>query len=213
MGCPHCSSHEIAPWGSASAMPRYRCKSCKRTFSGLTKTPLARLRQKDKWLEQAKAMTDGVSVAKTAKRCSVHHTTAFRWRHRFLASPALDKPRMLSGIVESDELFILKSYKGKRSGMPRVSRRRGGKAAKRGLSAEQIPVIVARDRTGATTDAVLLKLNRVSIEAAIGGVVTPVNQFCCDGGTAIAAFAKRQPLRLIFCLRPASRAQKLPIST
>lgn len=52
-------------------------------------------------------------------------------------------------------------------------------------------MIVARDRTGATTDAVLPKLNRVSITAALGGVVTPANQFCCDGGTAIVAFARR----------------------
>ena len=63
--------------------------------------------------------------------------------------------------------------------------------AKRGLSAEQIPVIVARDRHGATTDAVLPKLNRVSIAAALGGIITPANEFCCDGGTAIVAFARK----------------------
>jgi hypothetical protein len=34
-------------------------------------------------------------------------------------------------------------------------------------------------------------LNRVSIAAALGGVVTSANQFCCDGGTAIVAFAQR----------------------
>jgi hypothetical protein len=38
---------------------------------------------------------------------------------------------------------------------------------------------------------VLAKLNRVSIAVALGGVVTPANQFCCDGGTAIVAFARR----------------------
>jgi hypothetical protein len=37
---------------------------------------------------------------------------------------------------------------------------------------------------------VLPKLNRVSIAAALGGVVTPANEFCCDGGTAIVAFAR-----------------------
>jgi hypothetical protein len=31
----------------------------------------------------------------------------------------------------------------------------------------------------------------VSIAAALGGVVTPANQFCCDGGTAIVAFARK----------------------
>ncbi len=146
---------------------------------------------KDKWAEQAKAMIDGVSTAKAALRCGVHYTTAFRWRHRFLASLAGHKPKAMTGIVEGDETFILESFKGKRSGTPRKSRKRGGKSAKRGLSAEQIPVIVARDREGVTTDAVLERLNRASIAAALGSVVTPANQFCCDGGTAIVAFARR----------------------
>jgi hypothetical protein len=102
-----------------------------------------------------------------------------------------DKPQALTGIVEGDETFILESFKGKRSGIPRKSRKRDGKSAKRELSAEQIPVIVARDRQGVTTDAVLPRLNRVSIAAALGGVITPANEFCCDGGTAIVAFARR----------------------
>ena len=63
------------------------------------------------------------------------YTTAFRWRHRFLSALNLDKPPCLSGIVEADETFILKSFKGKRRDLPRASRKRGGKAAKRGLSA------------------------------------------------------------------------------
>jgi transposase-like protein len=191
IGCPHCECRQVAPWGQASGIPRYRCSNCRRTFNALTKTPLAHLRMKEKWVTQTEALIDGVSTAKAAKRCDVDYKTAFRWRHRFLASLAGDKPRTLSGIVEGDETFILESFKGKRSDMPRKPRKRGGKATKRGLSAEQIPVIVARDRQGATTDAVLPKLNRVSIAAALGGVVTPSNEFCCDGGTAIVAFARK----------------------
>ena len=191
VGCPHCANRDVVRWGQASALPRYRCKACLRTFNALTKTPLAKLRMKDKWATQTAAMIDGVSTAQAARRCDVHYTTAFRWRHRFLAALAGDKPKTLSGIVEGDETFILESFKGKRSGLPRKPRKRGGKSAKRGLSAEQIPVIVARDRQGATTDAVLAKLNRVSIAAALDGIVTPANEFCCDGGTAIVAFARR----------------------
>ena len=149
VGCPHCGNRDVVHWGRASDLPRYRCKACRRTFNALTKTPLANLRMKDKWAAQTEAMIDGVSTAKAARRCGVHYTTAFRWRHRFLASLAGDKPKTLTGIVEGDETFILESFKGKRSDMPRKSRKRGGKSAKRGLSAEQIPVIVARDRQGA----------------------------------------------------------------
>ena len=160
--CPHCGARDIARRGQASAFPRYRCKACSRTFDALAKTPLANLRMKNKWAAQTEAPIEGVGTAKAARRCGVRCTTPFRWRHRFLASLAGDKPKTLSGIVEGDETFILESFKGKRPDMPRKSRKRGGKSAKRGLSAEQISVIVARDRHGAATDAVLPKLNRAS---------------------------------------------------
>ena len=189
-GCPHCASQRLQRWGRASDLPRYRCRDCRRTFNGLTGTPLAHLRKKDRWGAQAEALITGESVVKAAKRCGVSGTTAFRWRHRFLAATALDKPARLSGIVEADETFILESFKGKRSDLPRPARKRGGKAAKRGLSAEQIPVLVARDRSGATTDAVLAKLNRASVTAALAGIVTSDNQLCCDGGKAIVGFAR-----------------------
>lgn len=110
-------------WGTSSGLPRYRCKACVRTFNALTKTPLARLRMRGKWDQQAKAMIDGVSLSKAADRCGVHRTTAFRWRHRFLAALSDDKPKTLNGIVESDETFVLKSFKDKRSGLPRKSRK------------------------------------------------------------------------------------------
>jgi transposase-like protein len=206
VGCPHCQNRDVARWGHASGLPRYRCKACHRTFNALTKTPLANLRMKEKWAEQTRAMIDGVSTAKAAQRCGVHYTTAFRWRHRFLASLAGDKPKAMAGIVEGDETFILESFKGKRSDMPRKPRKRGGKSAKRGLSAEQIPVIVARDRHGATTDAVLQKLNRVSIAAALDGVVTPA----CDGGTAIVAFARRAGITAHMLPAPGKPNPKAP---
>jgi len=210
VGCPHCDSGDVVRWGQASDLPRYRCKACLRTFNALTKTPLAKLRMKDKWAAQAEAMIDGVSLAKAARRCGVHPTTAFRWRHRFLAALSGDKPKALSGIVEGDETFILESFKGKRSGIPRKSRKRGGKSAKRGLSAEQIPVIVARDRSGATTDAVLPKLDRVSIAAALSGVVTPANEFCCDGGTAIVAFTRRAGIAAHVLPKPGKPTRQTP---
>jgi transposase-like protein len=207
VGCPHCDNRDVVRWGQASDLPRYRCQACLRTFNALTKTPLAKLRMKDKWAAQTEAMIDGVSLSQAARRCGVHPTTAFRWRHRFLAALSGDKPKALSGIVEGDETFILESFKGKRSGLPRKSRKRGSKSAKRGLSAEQIPVIVARDRNGATTDAVLPKLDRVSITAALDGVVTSANEFCCDGGTAIVAFARRAGIAAHVLPNPPSRAR------
>ena len=136
--CPKCGHHEIARAGSASGLQRYRCAACKATFNALTGTPLARLRHKDKWLAYAQPMTEGQSVRKSAKARHVHRNTAFRWRHRFLALP--------------DQQKVTK---------------RGGKASKRGLSDEQIPVLMGRDRTGNTPDFVLEKAYKAPILSLI----------------------------------------------
>ena len=111
-GCPHCAGREIVGWGRSHGLLRFRCKSCGRTFNALTKTPMAHLRKKERWLDHARAMIEGKSLAKTAALCGVHPTTAFRWRDRFLRAPAVNKPRTLRGIVEADETFILESFKG-----------------------------------------------------------------------------------------------------
>ena len=124
-GCPHCAGREVVGWGRSHGLLRFRCKSCGRTFNALTKTPMAHLRKKERWLDHARAMIEGKSLAKTAALCGVHPTTAFRWRHRFLRAPASDKPRSLRGIVEADETFILASFKGRWSDLEvgRKSRR------------------------------------------------------------------------------------------
>ena len=195
-GCPGCGSPDVRPWGAARGLPRYRCVECRKTFNPFTGTPVAGLHNKDRWPDQARALIEGESLAKAAERCQVHPSTAFRWRHRFLAALNLDKPRSLSGVVEADETFILESFKGRRGGLARPARRRGGKAAKRGLSAEQIPVVVARDRSGATLDAVLPRLDAKSLKEALGDRIAPSTDFCCDGGSAITAFARRARLNV-----------------
>ena len=184
-GCPHCAGREVVGWGRSHGLLRFRCKSCGRTFNALTKTPMAHLRKKEKWLDHARAMIEGKSLAKTAALCGVHPTTAFRWRHRFLRAPASDKPRGLRGIVEADETFILESFKGRRSDLPRRARKRGGTARHPGLHQDNIPILVARDRNGATFDAILPQVDGASVSLALAGIVTPGNHLIGDGGKAI----------------------------
>jgi transposase-like protein len=195
-GCPHCGLRNIRPWGGAGGKPRYRCADCRKTFNPLTGTPLSGLHYQDRWREQAQALIDGDTLSQAAERCDIDRTTAFRWRHRFLAALTLDKPERLGGLVEADEIFVLESFKGRRGKLPRPARSRGGKAGKRGLSKEQIPVIVARDRTGATFDAVLSGLDAASLAAALGHVIARGSDFCCDAGSGITAFARRARLKL-----------------
>lgn len=194
-GCPHCAGRNVVSWGRSNGLARYRCKDCRRTFNALTKTPMARLRKKEQWRAYAEAMLAGTSVIKSAQACEVHYTTAFRWRHRFLSAPASDKPKRLNGIVEADETFILESFKGRRSGLRRPPRARGGTAKHPGSFFENIPVLVARDRHGATLDAVLPQLDSAAITAAMGGVVTQANRIVCDGGLPLRAFARKANIR------------------
>ena len=191
LGCPHCAGREVVAWGRAAGAARYRCKACARTFNALTNTPMARLRKKQRWPVNAQAMIEATSVATAAQRCGVHYTTAFRWRHRFLSSLSLDKPKTLVGIVEADETFILESSKGRPPPAYRKARKRGGKARHPGLFFQNIPILVARDRQGATLDAVLANVDGASVAQALGGAVTPDNQLVCDGGKAILAFARK----------------------
>ena len=144
--------------GARGRTPALPVPGCKRTFNALTDTPLAGLHHKDRWIFFLEKFNEGEPVRKAAWRCGVDTKAAFLWRHRFLALPANLKARKESGIVETDETFFLRSYKGQRGGLPRRARKRGGRrAAKRGLSREQVLGLVIRDRSGATSEAILPK--------------------------------------------------------
>jgi transposase-like protein len=70
--CGHCGSEAFSGWGVATGLKRYMCKTCERTFNALTGTPLAHLQKREKWLEYARAIVDGLSLRKAAKRVGVH---------------------------------------------------------------------------------------------------------------------------------------------
>ena len=188
--CPHCGEGPVARWGSASGLQRYRCGACKQTFNALTGTPLAGLRHKELWLTYAEQMVQGQSVRRSAAACGVHRNTAFRWRHRFLSLPKEQQPTQLEGIVEADETFFLESFKGKKKGLPRASRKRGGKAKKPGLSDEQIPVLICRDRGGQTADAVLKKVNSEEVGKVIQPILAKDCMLCADGSSVYVRVAR-----------------------
>ncbi len=189
--CGHCGSQEIGGWGQASRLKRYKCKSCKRTFNALTGTPLAQLHRRDAWLDYAKALADRVSLRKAAKRCGIHLETSHRWRHRFLNTAQDKKAGQVNDIVEADETFFLRSEKGSRKITGRAPRKRGGKAKKPGLSNEQVPVLIVRDRSWATLDQILPDLKYKTISDVLTPVVAKDAMLISDGngGGAIRAFA------------------------
>lgn len=97
--CPHCRSDDVAHWGAAHGFPRYRCGSCRRTFNVLTKTPLARLRNKERWLTFVGTMVERKSIRKSAAACGVSAATSSRWHKRFLACSAAQRAKIVREVV------------------------------------------------------------------------------------------------------------------
>lgn len=193
LSCPHCQAGRIHRWGKDGGVQRYRCCVCGKTFNALSGTPLARLKRSDAWLAYAQAMIDGASIRQAAQRAGVHRTTSFRWRHRLLRQPATENDAELSGIVEIDETYFLESHKGERH-LPRPARHRGGHAAQRGLSAEQIPVLVAQDRQGKHFDTVLNKADKATLGVLLPQLVAPESMLCTDGAKVYRAVTKEQAI-------------------
>ena len=190
-GCPHCSAavERLGSWGQSHGLKRYRCRDCGRTFNALTGTALAHLRKREQWTRYAEVLIEGVSLREAAHRCQIDKNTAFRWRHRFLRDAAGHRAEHEAGIVEADETFFLESFKGQRN-LSRPARHRGGVAGKRGLSAEQIPVLVVRDRSGQTADFKLEKLNAAHVIAALQPPLDQQAILCSDSAGVHAAFAR-----------------------
>jgi transposase-like protein len=189
--CPACNSSHAHRHGHAHGLQRYRCVPCGRTFNALTGTPLARLRHKTLWLDYADCLLESASVRKAASQLGVHRNTTFRWRHRFLSLAKTDRPHCLHGIAEADELYVLESEKGARH-LTRPARRRGGHACKRGISNEQVCILVARDRTGQTLDFVTGKgaLTTAQLHAFLPPVIDKDILLVTDGHAAYRAFAR-----------------------
>ena len=136
---------------------------------------------------------EGESVRKAGWRCGINTKAAFLWRHRFLALPTCLIARKESGIVETDETWFLRSYNGQRDELPRRPRKRGGRPTKRGLSREQVPVLVVPDRSGATSKAILPKDNHREIERVLSPLLTRDSLLCSEeGGRGPIALAARE---------------------
>ncbi|MDO9712589.1 IS1595 family transposase [Paracraurococcus lichenis] len=134
-------------------------------------------------------MTDHRSVRKIVEAgIGVNHTTVWRWRHRFLKAAAQDNTATLSGVIEADETFFVRSCKGHRGWVkgrppePRAARPRAWGTTKRGLSDEQVPVLTALDNAGGVYEAILPSLT--AIETTLDGRIAPGSVVCSDGTAA-----------------------------
>ena len=187
--CPHCQSEDLVRWGKSDSLQRYKCKQCQKTFNSLTGTPLSRLRYKGKWLEYSHCLVEGYSVRKSAKICGVDMTTSFRWRHRFLSSPAKTQPAEMLGITEADEFFFTHSEKGNRNLTHRKPRKRG-KSNKKNVG-ERVPVLLIRDRNRSVAHFVYEQISKEAIHKSMSQLINKDVVLCTDGNSIYKSFAKK----------------------
>lgn len=189
--CPHCHSNHFVKFGRRTGIQRYRCKECGKTFNSLTGNELAKLHKKELWLKMAYALAHQMTVEETAAFCGVATTTAFRWRHRFIKAFGKHTDSTLREIVELDETYVLKAYKGIKQ-TTRPPRKRGSsRRGKGGLSNEYAPVLAAVDRNGHVIASVLHDHKAQSVQEAMKGKVADGAVLCIDGGSAVFGYADK----------------------
>ena len=186
--CPHCDTPGVVSRGMARGLRRYQSKACKKTFNVAAGTALQGLHKKSRCLTFWECLADGLTVRASAERCDFAVSTAFRWRHRFLGTQD-HNPLKLKGIVEADETYVLESRKGDRN-LDRKARRRGGKASKCGLSDEQVPILVAVDRSGTTTCSVLPSVTADNVQNVLEPKIDDDILLVTDGNNIYPSCAK-----------------------
>ena len=195
VNCPHCQGRELVANGRNNGVQRYRCKECGKNFSETTGTPLAWLKKKGKWAKYLHCMLSGYSIRKCASEVGICIQTSFDWRHKALSAFKEQCVEGFEGIVESDDIFFLYSEKGSKT-LKRKARKRGSKATKRGISDEQVAVVVTCDRK-ANKELKVATRGRISkkdLDKALGGKLEKADVLCTDSHHSYTAFAKGQKI-------------------
>ena len=194
LGCIHCGSVSVKRNGKYRSRQRYLCKDCGKSFNDMTASPISGTHYPHKWLQYFECMIDSMSLPKIAKKLKIHISTAFYWRHKILTALRSLGNQPLNGVIESDETYILESEKGKRVITHRKSRKRGGKAKKRGISKEQVCIVVAMDRNGQiiSQNAGFGRISANEIDSVLGKYIGSASVLCTDSATNYKTFAQQK---------------------
>ncbi|MBE6443172.1 MAG: IS1595 family transposase [Alphaproteobacteria bacterium] len=196
--CPICGKKHIQKFGNSSGIQRYRCKDCGKTFTEYTKTVFFSTKKDyDTWFKYIDLMMKGLSLAKIANKLNMSVLTAFHWRHKVLNAIRKQFENItISGVVEADETFLLESHKGKKiEGIE--SRKRGGKAKLRGISHQQVGIMVAIDGNKNIIADIYGKgrLKTNQIENVLGNKIEKDSILVTDSHKSYIGFAKNHNLQ------------------
>jgi transposase-like protein len=100
--CPYCGARHATTHSKPEATPRrrYLCLGCRRTFSDLTGTPLARTNLPlATWVACLDRLQEPSTVAELAERLGVKWETAMRMQRRLAV--ALDRPGLIRALRDA----------------------------------------------------------------------------------------------------------------
>jgi hypothetical protein len=140
------------------------------------------------WKQAVRDTIEGKAIDETAAALDLHHETVFNMRHKILyclEQEQANSPKLLEGVCEADETYILESVKGRKipGGYHRKARKHGAKAQKRGLSEEYVCVCAAVERGGAAFSTAVNRAapSREELLSVFGERVGGGTFLLCDG--------------------------------
>ena len=197
--CPSCKSTHSRRNGKEHGVQRHICKDCGKSYRPNSGTLTAWLKKPELLKNYARHMFEGHSIKKCAELTGIAYQTAFDWRHKILAGLAKQQEHtVLSGICESDDVFITYSEKGNKH-LTRKPRKRGKgifEPKKQGISDEKVAVLISTDRKGnkhlqAVTRG---RVSKKNIDSALKGRIAKGSVLCTDSHRSYSAFAKGEGL-------------------
>lgn len=195
VSCPNCGCSDIRANGKYKGVQRYQCKGCKKYFRDTSGKPIFGLKKPELFPTYLYHMLMDLSIEKCAKQTGICVQTSFDWWHKVLSSFERACPEGFQGIVESDDIFFLESAKGSRD-LERKARKRGSKATKRGISDEQITVVMTCDRSHNKEFRVTTRgrISKKNLEKVFDGKLDNADTLCTDTHRSYTAFAKSKEL-------------------
>ncbi len=188
--CPHCNHIKYTKMGRDKNVQRYKCSGCSRTFTPFTGTWMAQIHKKDKLADYLKLMQQGLSLEKIRVKLGINKKTAFDWRHKITHSLKGMSESEFTGITESDETFFLHSEKGSGK-LTRKPHKRGKQIKTKGISNEQVAVIVTADRKKSISLYMsgFGRIRKDDITKAIGNKINKQTILCTDGHSSFKGFS------------------------
>jgi len=195
--CVYCGCDKVRRNSHYRDRQRFICTSCKRTFNDFSHSPLAGTWYLERMIQYFDLLVKGETLKTCADSLMINMSTSFFWRHKILNALCANDFDYLSGIVEADEMMFLESYKGTKNIEFRKPRKRGGKAKKRGLSDEQVAVLVGIDRKDNIVSKVAGrgKTTANEVAAVLKDKIYSKAEFCSDAATNFKSFTKDENLK------------------